>query len=677
MTSFTVKSAADLSDLGTTISLGDESDNFSLGYVPALKAVSIDGGDGTDVLDLSAMTVAASLRGDISGGVGVVLNNVAQSIVNFEAVIGTAFNDNISVTGAQKVLSGAGADNVTGSDGNDEIDLGAGKDRAALKGGDDVVHFTVDATDNISKVSGDLTLDFSQYSAGALNVSFSRNNWTQAGYALLAEATPSKIDVTWVGTDLGDTVKGLGHVLGFEVSAGLGDDTVWGGNGDDSISTGDGNDVVYTSLGNDKIDFGDDTGADTLNIRDGYTGKEKIAVDLDAGTVKTWALVADFTTGLDAKYTTTLTGHADVINVSRALDLHGSSSGETVNLLAGVSTVDMGGGDDTVVTRIAGQIVHGGDGNDTFDGVGGDKVGVVGLTSTFYGDVGDDTFNLRNDNAFGGDGDDTFNGTGTIDGGAGNNLFAGGAQVLKYDSADSGDLVGIVYNGSATDHDYLILDGRVFDRGDSTASGVQSNISGTVETYTWDHSVKAGSITHVNGGESYSDTLGGSVSKVYGTAGKDIFIGDGVAAMYGQGGDDYFHLYGTNNGVGAAARLAYGGDGNDWFEIQSGFKGNVYGDAGSDLISIEGGGATVAAFGGDGSDAFYFFSDGTKSSVTVRDFQSGSDILVLDHDFGHSFKDLIAHRTFVSSTSMSFRGDDGSVLTVVGHLTDHDVDWRL
>ena len=576
-----------------------------------------------------------------------------------------------------KFTGTSGNDVILGTIGDDWVNAGAGKDRINLLDGNDTVVFTNDVTDAISKGAGILTLDFSGIGT-ALNINLvSGKTWRNGTVNLVAETKVALTDVNVIGTSGNDTLSALGHVRGVTFDGGSGNDTLVGGNGDDVLIGGEGNDTISIGLGNDRIELG--SGTNSLLVNTGLTS-QKIVLDLGAGTAKIWNNVTDFSKGLDAKFNTTISGDLSEVTLYRAVEVTGTDGEDNIRILGGTGHVlNLGGGNDFVVTKLAGITANGGAGDDYFDGSFGDTATAVGLTSTFNGGEGNDTFLLRNDKAFGGDGADTFEGTGTVEGGKGNDTFAGGAMTITYS-----DSQGIVYNGTGSEQKFLVMEfgdtARVFDKYTSTEDGIWSNAGdGVVKLVPFDRSVAASSISHVVDGETYTDTLGGAVNTVTGTESQDIFLGGKVATIKGLGGDDYFHLFGTELGSGSATRLAYGGNGNDTFVFEDGFKGNVYGEAGQDLFHARAG-SSVSAWGGKDGDAFYFETDGGKGNVTnfaVRDFVTDVDVLYIDRDFADSYAALMKMKVVGGTGYTTFADVDGDRLTVYGKFDANDLGFTF
>ncbi|MDQ2089965.1 CARDB domain-containing protein [Marimonas arenosa] len=107
----------------------------------------VDGGDGFDTADFSGLSSGVTLINDPYTAPGDVLmldpatGGLAQSFDNIEAIIGTDFNDTISLrnTGVHTVNLGAGDDIAEGSAGNDTMLGGDGFDWLIGAEGDDLI----------------------------------------------------------------------------------------------------------------------------------------------------------------------------------------------------------------------------------------------------------------------------------------------------------------------------------------------------------------------------------------------------------------------------------------------------------------------------------------------------------------------------------------------------------
>ncbi|MEL7163823.1 MAG: M10 family metallopeptidase C-terminal domain-containing protein, partial [Pseudomonadota bacterium] len=189
----------------------------------------------------------------------------------------------------------------------------------------------------------------------------------------VAPTGPVQPSAVVTGTGGGDVLAG--DAQDNTISAGDGNDTVYGQNGDDSILGGSGDDLLIGNAGNDTIEGG--TGANDLRGREGD----------------------------------------DVI-------LGGSDGDRAFG----------GDGNDIMDGRGGADILQGNGGNDSIVGAGGDDrlFGQLGA-DTLRGDDGQDQLFGGDGNDFvlgGADNDRLFSGTGqdTLDGGTGNDLLRGNQQ---------------------------------------------------------------------------------------------------------------------------------------------------------------------------------------------------------------------------------------------------------
>jgi Ca2+-binding RTX toxin-like protein len=334
----------------------------------------IEGGDGNDFIDTRtgapnpdidypglypADTDPENNRDTVYGGNG---NDTIFTGDDADRVFGRDGNDYIDGgVDDDSLFGGAGRDTIIGSEGNDSIDGGRGDD--LIFGGLDL---TFPDAINIPDDAGDLRPG-------------NNGDFITAGFG----------NDTIYGQDDDDTL------LGDE-----GNDLIFGGVDDDSVFGGAGTDTLYGDQGNDSLFGGGD--ADTL-----FGG---IGNDLLEG-----GLGADLLEGGDGN---------DV--------LQGSDGDDT--LLGGA-------GNDTLEGGFEADLMDGGTGNDLLVGdAGADTLTGGAGSDTLFGGVSDDLINLGDpttgapdtfaDQAFGGADRDTFTGVG-----AGDTVF-GGSEGDDFDVLD-------------------------------------------------------------------------------------------------------------------------------------------------------------------------------------------------------------------------------------------------
>lgn len=345
--------------------------------------------------------------------------------------------------------------------------------------------------------------------------------------------------------------------------------------------------------------------------------------------------------------------------------LAAGAGNDTIEAGAGADTIDGGTGDDTIyygaggATSLAGDLVHGGDGADVIDDVGG--TGYV-FNDTLYGDAGNDTIwagggndwvdgGADNDQIWGEDGNDTlWGGTGndllyggagldqihggdgadalygddgndtlwgdagsdTLNGGTGNDLLYGGADRGLFvvndgfgaDTIDGGNLAGTTEDDDSID--FAALSSGVTVTFSGSEAGTAVNGPNTV-TFTDIESIE---------GTNFADSINAAAdsSGVYlgGDAGNDTIIG-GSGADTIEGGADNDSIQGGGGGDwidgGAGLDTISAGDGND---TVLGGLGNdqIWGGTGNDSLSGQDGADTL--YGEAGSDTL---SGGTGNDV--------------------------------------------------------------
>jgi Ca2+-binding RTX toxin-like protein/murein DD-endopeptidase MepM/ murein hydrolase activator NlpD/uncharacterized protein YcfL len=209
---------------------GDANDNQLRG---AAGNDIIEGRDGNDTLDGGAGNDTAEYR---SAGAGVRVSLLQQSapqdtlgagfdtLINFENLTGSAFDDTLIGDGQNNILMGlAGNDILEGGAGNDLLDGGEGIDLASYAGAPSAV-----------KV------------------------YLNSASATLSAGTDYFVSIEgFVGSDHNDTL--VGNAAANVLRGGAGNDRLFGLEGDDILRGGPGDDILYGDAGNDTADYSDAT----------------------------------------------------------------------------------------------------------------------------------------------------------------------------------------------------------------------------------------------------------------------------------------------------------------------------------------------------------------------------------------------------------------------------------
>jgi Ca2+-binding RTX toxin-like protein len=266
----------------------------------------------------------------------------SDTLLNFENVTGSRFNDRLTGNGlANRLDGGLGNDTLTGAAGNDTY---------------------------IVESAGDIIVEAAN--AGTDTV-VSAVNWTLG-------ATLENLTLTGTTATLGNgnSANNLlsGNSANNRMSAGAGNDTVSGGAGNDSLVGGAGNDTLNGGTGNDTLAGGE--GSDvyhTDSSADVVTESGTTAGDIDtvlAGV--SWTLGSTLER-LTLTGTATSGGGNQQANV-----LAGNAVANTLSGAAGNDTVSGGAGNDTLRGDAGADALTGGAGNDVFvfnSRVGSDTIG--------------------------------------------------------------------------------------------------------------------------------------------------------------------------------------------------------------------------------------------------------------------------------------------------------------
>ncbi|HVZ45659.1 MAG TPA: hypothetical protein VHA82_17765 [Ramlibacter sp.] len=381
---------------------------------------TVYGGAGNDVLDGGANDtllgydwVSYSTAG---GAVGVNLATGLASgaegndtLVNFEAVMGSPYADTLTGSAGTDVLRGnAGNDTIDGGAGNDWADYAAatgavtaslatgtssgadGTDTLVsierLRGSDFGDVLTGDAGDNILRGNqGNDTLD-----GGAGNDAADYRNATggvtvrlDLGTASGADGNDSlaNIENAYGSFSFNDTIVGSGGANAIDARGG--DDSIVGGDGNDTLTGGPGNDTIDGGNGTDTAVFGGSFASYSITFDEAHQ-----------------QLVVSGPDGTDRLSNVEMLQFDDRVFAFEAQE--GTSAPETI------------------VGSSASDLIHALEGDDTVSGAGGDDA--------LYGDGG-------NDRLSGDEGDDF------LDGGTGNDFLLGGTGNDTYVVDSAGDVV--------------------------------------------------------------------------------------------------------------------------------------------------------------------------------------------------------------------------------------------
>lgn len=611
----------------------------------------IDGGSGTDTLDIDYRGYGAALTLRIGDWMTPQLLTGGMTVVNVEAfrITGTRFADAITGgNGADELIGEAGDDTIDGAGGRDRINGGEGTD--TLSGGDEDDRLYGDAGDDIlyggkgndllrggptpqyddddAKVSdrnsvnklyggdGDDLLyndgGNDRLEGGAGNDEY--RHWMGHGKAsildsagrdrlVLADFTGNfTARSTGVMTTLldGTSFKGIESFtirakndVGRQYTLGSGEDIVWAGNGGDTIKGGGGNDMLDAGNGKDSVDGG--TGNDTVILGYGAGDTADGGAGTDEVTVYRASILGEKAKGLTFSVsgsTATLSDGTQLKNFERYVVDFGSGNDVVKSVGKALSVkFDGGDGDDTLIGSAGNDVLEGGSGSDTLIGGAGNDI------ITEYRNSG---FGSSENRIFAGNGNDTVGVSEsspadyTVDLGSGNDTFARSGHAkgkLLVEGGTGTDLVSLDFRADGTKNLKFAL----------AASATFVNAPVTLKNI---------ERIEIAGGSGNDDFTGGRLAdRLSGSAGNDVLKGGG-------GNDDLSGDAGRDTIYGGAGNDTIAGGSNGYYDEYSAEDGSVdrlYGEDGNDAITIAAG---DIADGGRGIDTLVLDFSAQKKSVT-------------------------------------------------------------
>jgi Ca2+-binding RTX toxin-like protein len=348
---------------------------------------TLEGGAGTDEASYVGATGAVSVNLGLAGAQNT-LGAGTDTLLSFENIVGSSFNDTLTGTASGNVISGgAGIDSINGGAGSDTVNGDAGNDR--LSGG--LASSTVNGgadNDTITDVNlnspGDvfdggagedtLVADFAFLDAVLFDLASGWMRFSGTTFDTISNIEHLTVgggaDVIGSAVNNAITIRDTGSSNNNTIRAGAGNDQVVAGIGNDSVGGEAGDDRLNGGIGNDTLDGG--AGIDTMI---GFEGSDTYHVDNPADQI--------FEIG-------TLAAEIDTVVSSITLTL-----GTTLEKLTLTGTAAIDGTGNTLANRIAGNtganLLTGDAGNDTLSGGAGadTMVGGAGNDICYVGIAGD------------------------------------------------------------------------------------------------------------------------------------------------------------------------------------------------------------------------------------------------------------------------------------------------
>ena len=662
---------------GSNFNLGDLDDTFtatSSEFLTISDRFVVDGGDGSDTLDASAVAVRPVLFAGVTlrGGSG---DDVLTGGTGADELFGNDGNDTLSGRAGNDILEGGGGTDVinggVGIDFNSFASIGFGVTATISADGsgsaeygavsetfngienligsaqddvltgndsDNLISGGAGGNDTISGLGGDDVLS----GGGGDETGFSLSVPDQSLTSLTTDQTPAELVAEAVAGDLYFSVR--------TSSFATGDGEIRGQLSLDSDSTVDGVRTVTLTAALDSAQVSDS------NSESEATGEGSVVIVVDGESVTYSAdlsldgIITSDVTRLDLVDISAISINNAVAGASGPAiadviqDAGGNLSGNTFDPQTGFPTAaDTGDGDVFVETFDDGDsIVNGGDGNDSLSagagndvlngGAGDDVISAGRGDDTLEGGEGNDSLfgGLGDDTLLGGDGDDVLTGdfgSDIIEGGAGFDTNAFEFNRFGVTATIENDGTGIAQYGFTVENFSGIEGLRGSGNNDVLTGNDLDNL--IVGGLGFDMIFGLGGDDILVGNDPdreplFLDLDGSDI--INGGAGNDtISDGAGNDILRGGPGDDFItggEDDDTINGGAGDDRLS-GGDGNDFF-VGIGGTDSINGGDGFDVNSFQGIGVGVTAtVNGDGTGTATY-GDVTETFVGIEDL-TGSE----------------------------------------------------
>jgi Ca2+-binding RTX toxin-like protein len=456
----------------------------------------LEGGAGNDTYIVGAGDVVFEGTTISSGGTDTVMAAITYTLVaHVENLVltGTANVNGTGNTLANVLTGNEGNNRLTASSGNDTLDGGAGNDVLDGGAGDDLLIASA-GNDTFTGGAGNDTLDLSamSFSFADKGITLRIERPTTSTIVLTDLATEQRLTITgaWGATSgdrgiesfvfsdrtvtLAELIVNTASPLGEAYAGGDNEDTFDASAGNDTLGGLAGDDVLKGAAGNDTLDGGD--GADTL---EGGLGNDTYVLDstTDVATELLNQGTADHVRTALAEHTLadqieqlTYTGSGNFVGTGNALAnvITGGTGNDTLDGLGGADRLVGKAGDDIYVIDHAGDSVTelANQGNDTIR-TDRASLSLVATNPTTLAPLFANVENLvyTGTGNFAGTGSTAANqitggvGNDNLSGGAGDDTLAGGAGADTLNGGAGTDVVRLT--GSKSDYTYALLPGDV------------------------------------------------------------------------------------------------------------------------------------------------------------------------------------------------------------------------
>ncbi|MBI3699143.1 MAG: hypothetical protein HY242_01680 [Afipia sp.] len=592
------------------------------------NANSLDGGLGIDTVSYAnaaaGVTVSlavASAQDTIGAGV--------DTLLGFENLTGSAFNDALTGDSSANVLTGGGGnDTLDGGVGADTLVGGTGNDLYIVDNVGDVI--TENASEGTDNVQSSVTFTL------ATNI----ENLTLTGSAVI-NGTGNGLDNIITGNSAANTLTG-----------GAGNDTLDGGVGADTLVGGTGNDLYVVDDAGDVIIENAGEGTDTVQSSVTYvlgTNLENLTLTGSAAIDGTGNALANVIIGNSGDNILAGLGGADVLTGGGGNDTAtyaASSAGVTVNLWLGTGVGGDAQGDtlsgieNLVGSAYADTLSGDGNANMLDGGFGLDTVSyanaAAGVTVSLAISTAQDTI---------GAGIDTLLGFENLTGSAFNDVLTGdsGVNVLTggagNDTLDGGAGADTLIGG--TGNDLYVVDNAgdvVTENAGEGTDTVQASVSFTL-------AANLENLT-LTGSAALSGTGNAAANILIGNSGDNILAGlGGVDAIDGGAGNDTVTYAASSAAVTVNLALGTGIGGDAQGDTLAGIE-NLIGSAYNDTLSGDAGANVLNGGAGIDTVTYVNAAAGVVVSLAISAAQdtigAGLDTLSgFENITGSSFDDIL------------------------------------
>ncbi|GKX62264.1 hypothetical protein SOASR032_08330 [Pragia fontium] len=615
----------------SSIHAGAGNDIIIVGGNASSRAI-LDGGEGDDLF-IAGYGYNAFIGG---GGIDTVDYSHALTGINISMKDNRAY-----VNGFGGIDQFDGITGIIGSEFDDRIELGANDAIIHAGAGNDLIIAGGSGTNLIDGGSGINTLDYSNAASG-IDLSLQQGKARQNGFG--GQDTIANIQ-NLVGSGWNDTIEGDDH--DNNISAGAGDDWVYGSKGNDVIDGGKGSNTLdYSRLSEGvTVNMVQGTvqkginGSDSFTSFDSFIGTEQD----DSFLITTEVASIDGGAGFDSVDFGTIGGSFIVdLSSGTVVGRNGTNQNMGTIRLNGIEKVIISSGvgshfighmteSNEFVGSAGNDIFRANGGNNVITGGGGaDWVEYISATQGVNVNLNQNGIGLgvSSDNGFGGQDilngithlrgssfDDVLTGSHYLDGGRGNDVLVGDNGATAY-----------AYYGSVSSGRGVVVD---------LAAGITSEDGyGTQDTLSGIRNVIGSSNNDTVYGDNSNNIirLGAGDDYMYGSQGND--------ALYGEAGTDTIDYSLLNAAVNvdlSTGKANKGANGTDTLSSFENITGTQYadvlkGDNGSNVIRGGGGDDILIGLGGNdtliGGDGFvtadYSLSpDGIIANLSNGQVQDG------------------------------------------------------